>query len=218
MTKQAHANGGFAWCLILAGLCFTGRAITAIVTGPPPSTGAEILAWIDGARFIMMLSNEALVIGATLLLIGVFGFQRLFSQMAPMQSIAGTAVFFAAGVVCLVLGIVQGRFVYPIHGIELVRPEDAELLAALYFGGYHLVALAFTLAAVFWSLAMLKTARWRVHGYLGFAVALGSAIGSYPDLIGPVLVFALESALALWWIAIGVGLLRADRVAVESYA
>ena len=103
------------------------------------------------------------------------------------------------------------RFVYPIHGVSLTRAEDAELLASLYFGGYHLVALAFAAATALWALAMLKASKWwPALGYTGFVVAAGSIVGSYPDLIGPVLVFVLEAALALWWVAVGLTLRKLE--------
>ena len=212
MTNSSRGNTAFAWCLILAGICFIGRAAAALVAGPPPSAGVEILAWIDTARWAMILGNETLVIGAGLLLAGFYGFQQAFMTIAPMKTTAGSAFLFAASVVCLVLGVFQGRFVYPIHGISLTRPEDAELLASLYFGGYHLVALALAAATTFWSLAMLKSAQWAALGYVGFAVAAGAFFSSYPDLIGPILVFLFEAALASWWVAIGLWLLKTDGV------
>lgn len=179
------------------------RTVTAFLAGPPPSTGSEILAWIDAAEGLMMVGNEALVIGAGLLLIGVLGFQRSLQPFSPMASIAGSGLFFATLVVCLVLGIVQGRFVYPIHGLSLTRPDDAELLATLYFGGYHLVALGFAAATTFWATAMLRAPRWVALGYLGFLVAIASVVSSFPDRIGPMLVLILESFQALWWLVLG---------------
>ncbi len=158
----------------------------------------------------MMLGNEALVIGAGLLIAGFYGVQQVFAGAAPMKATAGSAFLVAGSIVCLVLGIVQGRFVYPIHGISLTRPEDAELLASLYFGGYHLVSLVMAGAALCWSLAMLNSAGWTAIAYLGFIVAAGSVISSYPDLIGPILVFVLEAALASWLVAVGWRLRKPD--------
>ncbi|MEO1148035.1 MAG: hypothetical protein AAFY26_20830 [Cyanobacteria bacterium J06638_22] len=157
---------------------------------------------------MMMWSNEALVIGAGLLLVGLYGFQKAFQPRAPMTTTAGSVLFLAAFVICFMLGIVQGRFVYPLYGLSLTRPEDAELLASLYFGGYHLVALVVAAATTFWAFAMLKAQEWLAIGYAGFVVAAGSVVSSYPDLIGPILVFVLEAALALWWVAIGLKLRR----------
>jgi hypothetical protein len=157
-----------------------------------------------------MLGNEALVVGAGLLLAGFYGAQRVLVSIAPMKTVAGSMLLMAGSIVCFVLGIVQGRFVYPVHGISLTRPDDAELLAAVYFGGYHLVALVFAAATACWSLVMLRSAKWAAHGYVGFAIAVGSVLSSYPDLIGPLPVFALESALASWWIAIGYRLKRTN--------
>lgn len=210
MNASAPRSSAYAWCLLLGGLCFLGRATTALLTGPPPSTGTEILNWIEAARRTMMWSNEALVIGAGLLLAGLYGFQKSFQPLAPATTTAGSVLFFAAFVICFMLGIVQGRFVYPIYGLSLTRPEDAELLASLYFGGYHLVALVFAAAGTFWAFAMLKDQEWIVIGYAGFVVAAGSVVSSYPDLIRPMLVFVLEAALALWWVAIGLKLRRRE--------
>ena len=211
MNSNASRNSAYAWCLILGGACFFGRAVTALLAGPPPATGKEILEWIDAARATMMWGNEALVIGAALLLAGLYGFQQSFRPFAPMKTTAGSVLLLAACVVCLLLGIVQGRFVYPIHGLSLTRPEDAELLASLYFGGYHLVALAFAAATTFWALAMLRAPkRWSALGYAGLIVAAGSIVSSFPDRIGPILVFVLEAALALWWVAVGLRLRQFD--------
>ncbi len=217
-TNSARGNPAFAWCLMLGGSCFAGRAAAALAAGPPPSTGIEILAWVDGARWALILGNETLVIGAGLLIAGLYGFQQVFCAIAPVKATTGSALLFAASIVCLLLGIVQGRFVYPVHGISLTRPEDAELLASLYFGGYHLVALALTAATTCWSLAMLKATKWVPLGYLGFAVAAGSVLSSYPDLIGAVLVFVFESSLAFWWAATGLWLLKSAGVASDASA
>ncbi len=161
----------------------------------------------------MMVGNEALVIGAGFLLVGLLGVQQSLKPLAPVTTTAGSVFLLAACVVCLLLGIVQGRFVYPIHGLSLTRPEDAELLASLYFGGYHLVALAFAVATTLWALAMLKARKWwPALGYAGFVVAAGSIVSSYPDLIGPVPVFVLEAALALWWVAVGLKLRKFDEL------
>ena len=160
----------------------------------------------------MILGNEVLVIGAALLMVGAIGFNQSFRPLAPMQSTAGTALLFAACIVCFVLGIVQGRFVYPIHGLSLFRPEDAELLASLYFGGYHLVSLVFGVATALWASAMLDTRNWKALCHSGFVVAAGSIISAYPDLIGPTSVFVLEAALALWWIAVGFILRRTQEL------
>ena len=141
---------------MLGGVCFLCRAIAGLLAGPPPPTGVAILGWIDAGRAAMIWSNETLVIGAGLWLVGVFGFQEAFQSHAPMKTTAGSVLFSAASVVCMVLGIVQGRFVYPINGLSLSRPEDAELLASLYFGGNHLVALVFAAATTSWALVMLK--------------------------------------------------------------
>lgn len=216
MTSDAPRSSAYAWCLILGGACFFGRAVTALLAGPPPAAGEGILEWIDAARVTMMLGNEALVIGAGLLLAGLYGFLRSFRPFAPVTTTAGSVLLLAACVLCLLLGIVQGRFVYPIHGLSLTRPEDAELLASLYFGGYHLVSLAFAAAATLWALAMLRAStRWTVLGYSGFVVAAGSVVSSYPDRIGPMLVFVLEAALALWWVAVGLKLRKCDDSSTE---
>lgn len=136
MNPSAPKSSAYAWCLFLGGMCFLGRTTIALLTGPPPSTGTEILKWIEAARGLMMWSNEALVIGAGLLLVGLYGVQKSFQLLAPMTTTAGSMLFFAALVVCFMLGIVQGRFVYPIHGLSLTRPEDAELLASLFENRY----------------------------------------------------------------------------------
>ena len=203
MDPDTTNHSAYSWFLMLGGVCFLGRAVTALLVGPPPPSGEEILGWIEAGRVAMMWGNEALVIGAGLMLVGVFGFQESFRPSAPVKTTAGSVLFAAGLVLCLMLGIVQGRFVYPIHGLSLSRPGDAELLASLYFGGYHLVALAFAAAAMFWGLAMLKVRGWLVFGVMGFVVAAGSVIASYPDLIGPTPVFVLEAALALWYVAVG---------------
>lgn len=215
MTSSVQDGSAYAWCFLLGGACFLGRAATGLIAGPPPPIGAEILTWIDAARGMMMLGNEALVIGAALILAGLYGFQQTLESVAPVRVTAGSVLLAAACVVCFVLGIVQGRFVYPIHGLSLTRAEDAELLASLYFGGYHLVALVFAAATAVWSLAMLKAPEWRALGYAGLVAAVGSVVNSYPDLIGPVPVFVLESMLALWWIAISLRLRNRGRTAVS---
>jgi len=217
MNSDAPRSSAYAWCLILGGACFFGRAVTALLAGPPPSTGKGILEWIDAARVTMMLGNEALVIGSGLLLAGLYGFHQSFKPFAPTKTTTGSVLLLAGCVVCLLLGIVQGRFVYPIHGLSLTRPEDAELLVSLYFGGYHLVSLAFAAATTLWALAMLRAPKWWPPlGYAGFVVAAGSIVSSYPDLIGPMLVFLLEAALALWWVAVGLELRKFDDLSKKA--
>ena len=58
-------------------------------------------------------------------------------------------------------------------------------------------------ATVVLSLAMRRGAFGAPVAALGFATAVGDAVGAYPDLISPAVLFGCQFLFAAWFVAVG---------------
>lgn len=77
------------------------------------------------------------------------------------------------------LVIILGRFVYPVHWIEL-SPEIYKLVVSTCYGGMHAVAIIFGLATFILSLVILNSRLGKFTAWLGFADVIVDIVGSYP--------------------------------------
>jgi hypothetical protein len=104
------------------------------------------------------MTNDILVIASLLLVpgpIGLYaslvGFDRRKAGHHRLRNRRGTDPVIVA------LACVHGRFVYPVHDIDLNEPSVMQLVAAIYYGGHRAVVLLFGPATIVLSLAMRNT-------------------------------------------------------------
>src|SRR5262249_13687841 len=159
------------------------RLVAELVAGPPPSTGAEILAWAARARLPLAFVNEALFIAGMLLVPGVVALHAsLANREGPMAAV-GVGVLLVTLPVLFVTLVVQGRLVYEVYGLRVHDPSAAELTVALYAGGIHAVFLMLAIATLILSLAMSATYGRAIVG-LGIATAALDIAAAYPWALG----------------------------------
>ena len=194
--------GGIAF--LLSGILFLIRGILDVMTGPPPSTGAGILVWVDANRFVLSIVSEVLFFAAISLVPAVIG---LYSSLArtPQRTLAATGCGIIAVVIPIlgVLLIVHGRLVFPMFGLRIINPDVAEFTVALFFGGVHAVELLMAVATFVLSLAMLRSAFGLPTAALGFVTAVGDVVASYPHLIGPVVLLGCRLLSVAWFLSVG---------------
>ena len=109
----------------------------------------------------------------------------------------------AAIPVLFVLDIVHGRLIYPVYGLRIATPAEAELVVGLFYGGLHAVFIMMGVATISLSVALQRGSHERRIACLGFVTGVFDVIGSYPWAIGPVLTVASQALFAAWFLAVG---------------
>lgn len=188
---------------IASGILFLARAILEAMAGPPPSSGAGILTWVESEKLALSFVSEILFFATVALVPGVVALYRSLASSDRVKAVTGCGIIATAIPVLAMLVIVHGRLVYPIYGMRVSSPEVAELTVALFYGGVHAVLLILAVATVVLSLAMMRGVHGRRIAYLGFATGVLDVVGAYPDAIGPALSLVCQAFFAAWFVAVG---------------
>ena len=206
--------GGRAF-VVSGALFFTGYGLD-VMAGSPPSTGAEILAWVETNRLVLSLVSEVLFFASISLIPALIALYLKLARDAPILAATGCGILATIIPVLSVLIIVQGRLVYPVYGLYISDPAVAEFVVAIFYGGLHAVGLLMASATFLLSLAMKHGAFGVPVVVLGFATAIGDVVWSYPYLISPVIQLGCQLMLAAWLIAVGWQLFRMHRLNSEQ--
>ncbi len=201
MADRLSTLGGAMF--IASGSLFALRSLLEWGTGPPPSTGTEILAWIAHHNQPLAFVSEVLFFATGALVPALFALYVRVSRAHPLRAVVGCGAFAIAVPLLAMLLVVHGRLIYPVFELRVRTPELAELVVATYFGGIHAVLLLFALGTAVLSTAM----RGSVAAYVGLVTAALDVAGSYPDRIGPVATLVCGLVLASWFVLVGVHLL-----------
>lgn len=199
--KGLYKLGGAA--LVISGMLFLLRSVLEIMAGPPPSSGAEILAWVESGKLFISLVNEVLFFAAIFLVPGVIALYESLADSDRVKAATGSGIIAAAIPVLAMSLVVHGRLVYPVYGIRVNSPAAAEFVIAVFYGGTHAIFLLMGVATFILSLAMMRGVYGKRIAYLGFVTALLDFIGGYPDLIGSTLTFVCQVFFAAWFVAVG---------------
>ena len=199
--KGLYKLGGAAF--IISGILFLSRDVLELTAGPPPSTGVQILAWVQAEKLALSFVNEVLFFAALTLVPAVIALYRSLAGTTPVKAATGCGIMAAAIPVVAVLLIVHGRLVYPVYGIRVDSPAVAEFVVAVFYGGMHAVYLILATATLVLSVAMTRGAYGRPVAYLGFATSVLDIAGSYPDAIGVGPTFVCRVFFAAWFVAVG---------------
>jgi len=210
--KRPFTFGGGA--LVASGVLFAVLALLDLRAGPPPSTGAEILAWRDSQALVLSFVSELLFFASILLIPATIALYQSLADIETTRAATGCGIIAATVPVMAVMLIVHGRLVYPIHGVRVDTPEAAALVVGIFYGGLHAIYLLLAVATIILSLAMKRSAYPRWIAYAGFATAALDIMGSYPWAIGPVLTLVCELSFAGWFVAVGSHLLHMQGGAV----
>ena len=197
MTKL----GGVAF--IISGALFFSRYALEAMAGPPLSTGAQIILWVAAHRVVLSFVSEVLFFATMSLVPAVIALYLRLARVERTLAAAGCGIIGVVVPVLAVLLIVHGRLVYPVYGLHVSDPAVAELAVALFYGGLHAVGLLMAVATFVLSLAMRRATFGAPVATLGFVTAVADAVGSYPDLISAVVLFACQFLFAAWFVAVG---------------
>ena len=200
-SKGISKLGGVAF--IVSGALFFAHYVLEVMSGPPPSTGAEIVAWVDANRFVLSLVSEVLFFATISLVPAVIALYLRLASVERRLSATGCGIIAVVVPVLAVLLIVHGRLVYPVYGLQVRDPVLAEFVIALFYGGLHAVGLLMAVATFVLSLAMRRAPFRGPVVALGYATAVGDVVGAYPDLINPVVLFACQLLFSSWFVAVG---------------
>ena len=193
--------GGAA--LIVSGVLFLAQYLLEVRAGPPPSTGAEIIMWVQANRLALSLVSEVLFFASMSLVPAVIALYLVLARVEQTLAAIGCGLVAVVVPVLAVLLIVQGRLVYPVYGLHIGDPAVAEFVVALFYGGLHAVGLLMAGATFALSLAMRRAAFGGSAAALGFATAVGDIVGAYPYLINPMVLFACQLLFTAWFIVVG---------------
>jgi len=188
---------------IVSGLLFLSVGVLDLVTGPPPATGAAILAWITAQTVPLSLINELLFFAAMFLVPAVIALYDSLATVDRVKAATGCGIMATVIPVTAILAIVHGRLVYPVYGLRVDSPDIAELVVAVFQGGMHAIAIMFGIATLLVSLAMRGGIYGRPIVFLGMVAGVLDIIASYPWVIGPVPTFVCQLFFAAWFVAVG---------------
>ena len=121
--------GGAA--LIVSGALFFTRYVLEAIAGPPPSTGAEIIVWVEANRFALSLVSEVLFFASMSLVPALIALYLSLKSLERTLAAIGCGIIAVVVPVLAVLLIVHGRLVYPVYGLHISDPAVAELVVAL---------------------------------------------------------------------------------------
>ena len=205
MKKPHNVAGG---ALVASGILFVVLAFLDFRTGPPPSTGAEILLWRDTQALVLDFVSEVFFFAAVLLIPGTVALYQDLVHVDRAKAAAGCGIIAATIPVMAMILIFHGRLIYPIYGMRVESPDAAAFVVMVFYGGLHVIYLLLAAATILLSLAMKRGAYPTGIANLGFATAVLDVLGSYPWAIGPALTFVCELSFAGWFVAVGWHLFR----------
>jgi hypothetical protein len=204
-SRGLYRLGGISF--IVSGLLFLLKYILDLMTGPPPSSGTEILAWTAARGFSLAMNNEVLFFAVVFLIPAVIALYESLAGMHRAKAALGCGILAAVIPVTAVLDIVHGRLVYPVYGIHNT-PAAAELIVAFFHGGLHAVGILLGIGTFVLSLAMRRGAFGGKIAILGFTTAVFDIVGAYPWAIGPIPVLVSQVLFAAWFSGVGWKLYR----------
>jgi len=199
--KGLYKLGGAA--CIVSGMLFLSSDVLDLLAGPPPSSGVEILAWVESEKLVLSLVSEVLFFAGMALVPAVIALYHSLASTDRVKAATGCGLIAAVIPVIAMLLIVHGRLVYPVYGIRVSSPAVAEYVVAVFYGGLHAVGIMLGLATLVLSLAMMRGVYGKRIAYLGFATGVLDIVGAYPYVIGPTLTLVCQVFFAAWFVAVG---------------
>jgi len=188
--------------LVLSGVLFLIKIVAELVAGPPPTTGAEILAWAARGRIPLAIVSEALFIAGMLLVPGAVALHASIANREGPRAGVGVGLLVVRLPVLFVTLVIHGRLVYDVYGLRVRDPTAGELTVALYAGGMHVVFLMLAIATLVLSLAM-KATYGRIIVGLGMVTTVLDVAAAYPWALGAPLLALCQVAFTAWLVAVG---------------
>jgi hypothetical protein len=108
--------------LIAYGFLFLLSGVIDRATGPPPSSGTDILAWIGTHERLLAFPSELLFFEAAFLVPGTVALYHSLATTDKAKAVTGSGILAIAISVMALLAIVHGRLVYPSMAFASTRP------------------------------------------------------------------------------------------------
>ncbi|WP_433221518.1 hypothetical protein ACQP00_20870 [Dactylosporangium sp. CS-047395] len=192
------------------------KAVLDLLVGEPPPTEPQLRLWLQTHHGLLAWTNESLVVAAVLLTPVLPAlYRRLDGPSRPWVGF-GCGMLAAAISVTLTLGIVHGRLMYPVYGIDLDDHATAALLVSLYYGGAHEATLLVGGALIMLSIAARQGPQGSVTATVGTGAGICQIAGAFPWLTGPLIAACTQATLAAWLTYVGVLLLLSPRAGAAS--
>jgi hypothetical protein len=198
-------------CAIASGVLFLSKSILERSIGEPPAAESELAGWTSANALSLAWLNELLLFSTVLLIPVVQALYRTLRGARRPWAAFGCGILAATIPVLLILGMVQGRLVYPVYDISVAHPSSVALVTSLYHGGAHEAALLLASALIMLGLVMARSAYGQLVAVVGVIAGLAQVAASFPWIIGPDLTFLSQTLLAAWLLLVGVRLLQGRR-------
>lgn len=189
-------------------MLFLLSGVIDLATGPPTSSGTDIVAWIGTHERLLAFPSELLLFEAAFLVPGAIALYHSLAGADKAKAVTGCGILAIAISVMAFVAIVHARLVYPVYGIRVHAPDIAAFAVALYYGGLHAISLLLGLAVVLLGLAMRRGVYGKRIAYFGFVTGAFAVVGGYPYAIGPILTLVCEAVVAVWFVVAGATLYR----------
>lgn len=219
MDQDPRGLYGLAGMALMAsGVLFLTRDLLDALAGPVPSTGQEILAWVDSSRIAIAMGLEILFFAAISSIPALFALYDSFASVGWARSALACGLFATAVAMLAVLDVVGGRLVFPVYGLRVTAPPTAELVVAIFYGGLHAVNLLLATATLLIGHVMRSRDDWKDLSPLSIAAAVAHVVKAYAYAIGIPATIVTQVVITAWFVAVGRRLLRlrsGSRASVE---
>ncbi|MBY9081807.1 hypothetical protein KIH86_20175 [Paenibacillus sp. HN-1] len=196
--------------LIISGVLFFTQYLFVLPAGAPPLPDADLMAWVQKWRFNISMADELLFFATLLLIPSIAALYRILVKVDKLKTLLGCGLLAVIIPIYVFLDIVLGRLVYPVYDIEL-SPDILKLVLSIYYGGMHSIAIILCMATILLCLILRKSVLGKPVSNFGFVVAALDLIGAYPWLLATPIVFISQLAPALWFVALGICMVRRSR-------
>ncbi|MGO8694725.1 MAG: hypothetical protein ACLQMF_13770 [Rectinemataceae bacterium] len=155
-----------------------------------------------------MISNELFFFAVMFLVPSFFALYRILSVGEPIGTLIGCGIIAVTVPVLAVIGVVQGRLVYPVYGLTL-SPDSLMLVFSIYAGGMHAAYILIGIALIALSFATIRSTSWgKAVSVLGFTAGILLLLAAYPWLIGSALELFPRILFSSWLASTGIVILR----------
>ena len=192
--------------LIISGILFFAQYLLVLPMPSPPLSDGDLMTWLQEWRFNISMVDELLIFATLLLIPSIGGLYRILVKVDTVKTWLGCGLLAVVIPIHVFLVIILGRLVYPVYNIEL-SPDIYKLVLSLYYGGMHCVFIILSIATLLLCFVIRRSSLGKPVAHVGFVVGILDLIGSFPWLIGTVMVFVCQLFFSAWFVLLGVRML-----------
>jgi hypothetical protein len=174
-------------------MLFLVKAILERSMGVPPSSATPLAAWAAAHPVQFAWADELTAFAAVLLVPVVPALYWVLQSLGRSWAVLGSGI----------LAVILGRWCIRCTESPWWTPPWSPLVASLYYGGAHEVALLFAAVLTIVGVALVRRPGGRWLGTLGVVAGVSQVAASYPSIVGPDLVLACNALLGAWLVLFG---------------